>query len=131
MNKLTLMTIMLWVAAMIGGCSASLDNNIEGTWSGQDAEGHRITLQFSGDDLALTQDERTLIGTWSLDTSEEPAQLTLRMHTPAGNIQQVPMIAKMVSFNKLMLRTGTDLKSRPTTFVSEGAANQLLLKRIN
>ena len=120
----------LWATMVLGGCSASLENNIEGTWGGTDSAGHNIMIQFSGDDLALTQDDRTLTGKWVLDTDKQPAQMTLKMHTPAGSIQQVPMIAEMVSRNKLKLRVGTDLKSRPTGFTAI-SSNQMVLKRLN
>ncbi len=119
-----LLAATLWA----GGCSTSIDTDIQGQWQGTDSAGHRITLQFSNEDVALSQDDRTLVGTWTLDTDKEPAQLTLKMHTPSGHIQTVPMIAEMPSANRLRLRVGTGLKSRPIAF-EEGAPNQILLKR--
>ncbi len=116
---------------LLAGCSTSIDTDIQGRWQGTDAAGHQITLQFSNEDLALSQDERTLVGTWTLDSSRDPAHLTLKMHTPSGNIQEVPMIAQMVSLHKLRLRAGSDLKSRPTRFASDDAPNQILLKRVD
>ena len=120
---------LLAAALLVGGCSASIDTDIQGQWKGTDAAGHQITLQFSNEDVALTQDDRTLIGTWTLDSEKEPAELTLKMHTPSGHMQTVPMIAEMPSINRLRLRAGSNFKSRPIAF-EEGAPNQILLKRM-
>ncbi len=120
----TLLAVMLTTA-----CSTSIDTDIEGQWVGTDAAGHAITMQFSNEDVALTQDDRTLVGTWTLDSSRDPAHLTLKMHTPSGHLQTVPAIAEMVSMNKLRLRVGSNLKTRPTRFDKDGAPNQILLER--
>lgn len=121
----------IFATMLLAGCSTSIDTDIQGKWQGKDAAGHQITLQLSNEDLALSQDDRTLVGTWTLDSSRDPAHLTLKMHTPAGNVQEVPMIAEMVSLHKLRLRAGSDLKSRPTRFEQDGAPNQILLKRVD
>ncbi len=110
-------------------CSTSIDSDIQGQWVGTDAAGHKITLQFSNEDVALSQDDRTLVGTWTLDSDRDPAHLTLKMHTPSGHVREVPAIVEMVSMNKLRLRVGSNLKTRPTRFEENGAPNQILLKR--
>ena len=131
MNKATWVYGVILSTTLMAGCSTSIDTDIQGRWQGVDSAGHRITLQFSSEDLALSQDDRTLTGTWTLDSSRSPAHLTLKMHTPSGHLQEVPMIAEMVSMNKLRLRAGSDLKARPTRFESGQASNQILLKRID
>jgi hypothetical protein len=63
----------LLAAMLTTACSTSIDTDIQGQWVGTDTAGHKITMQFSNEDVALSQDDRTLVGTWTLDSSRDPA----------------------------------------------------------
>lgn len=128
-NRLSILFIL--AVTLIIGCSEPkpLDQKILGNWKGQDAVGHAIELRFGIGGVALSQDDRTVTGTWELDASKEPAQLTLTLHTPAGTLQTVPMIVDFPTSRKMKLRIAADFKNRPTAFVDGSSPDQIILKR--
>lgn len=112
------------------GTQEVAQKKLVGEWKGIDHRGEitSIFLEENGQ-AKFILGTVVLQGGWKLDASRIPIELDLTVQRPSTETATIPMIVRFLTENKIQLRMGDNMLSRPIGFSAEDERNQIVLER--
>ncbi|MBF0263945.1 MAG: hypothetical protein HQL46_01640 [Gammaproteobacteria bacterium] len=98
-----------------------------GKWTGINNHGKNVFFQFMKNNRVIMYQGNKLIGgkddyrtvNWAVDSGKNPVHLDVIINNE-GHISRFRMIARFLNYNKIQIRMGKNLYSRPTEFSDLG-----------
>jgi len=137
MRALTLICFAL-LAVFVPACNKKPADKIIGEWKGTDTTGETASVILAADHTFrmlrgnLVLDGATLGGKleWRIDATHDPMPLDVIATKSSGEqFVIIAMIARFVTDQKLQLRFGPDIRSRPTGFSASETSDQIIVTR--
>jgi hypothetical protein len=136
---MNLKQIIVFVFLMLTiSCSQSTHDKLIGEWKGTDNSGVSMSLVFESDGNAkmingsAVLDGQSIGGKveWRLNEEIFPHQLDIiATGTKRQGSLTIPMIARLITIDKLQLRMNKDMQTRPIEFSNTDQENQIILIR--
>jgi hypothetical protein len=116
-------------------CARKPVQRLIGEWKGTDSGGQATSLILNSDRTFkmvlgnVVIDGQTVGGKteWRADMSRDPMTLDFSMVPPSGERRVIPVIFRFITDQKIQMRIGEDIHSRPTSFSADDTRNQLVL----
>jgi hypothetical protein len=130
--------ILFAVVVLSASCTRKPERSLIGEWKGTDSTGATASLVLNADrtfkivlgNVVVDGATYGAKSQWRVDMSHNPMTLDLFVVSPSGQeVGAIPIIFRFVTDQKIQIKVGEDIQSRPTGFSADDTRNQLVLTK--